>query len=139
MPSGTDDNMAHCLSPGWVIRRRIEGYPTRMIKIKTSQYYIQCSSVVAPATEDSNTDKVLDILRYAWLRDGCEKVFRRPTAELFCPVGVLDNESLDLAVMLIEANPLLTLKQLRTDIMTTFPAKPPFSIASLHRLVYVPI
>ena len=43
---------------------------------------------MAPATEESDTDMVVDILQDTWLLNGCEKVFRRTNAELFCPVGV---------------------------------------------------
>ena len=46
---------------------------------------------------------------------------------------IIDEESLDLAVMLIEANPLLTLKQMRSDVRECFSNKPNFSISALGR------
>ena len=46
---------------------------------------------------------------------------------------IIDNETFDLAVMLIEGNPLLTLNQLKTEILTTFTNKPTFSISTLAR------
>ena len=98
MPSDTDDNLAQYLSPRWVIKRRTEGYPTRTIKIKASHHDIQWSSVVAPATEDSNTDMVVDILQDTRLWDGWKKVFRRTTAELFCPVGCFHPTRMRLSV-----------------------------------------
>ena len=36
---------------------------------------------------------------------------------------IIDNETFDLAVMLIEGNPLLTLNQLKNEILTTFTTK----------------
>ena len=50
---------------------------------------------------------------------------------------LIDNEQIDLAIMLIEANPLKTLAQLREDIIGVFPNKPPFSVPTLHRYVRI--
>ena len=45
----------------------------------------------------------------------------------------VDDESLDLAIMLIKGNPLLTLIQIRADIPAIFPGKADFSTSTLQR------
>ena len=46
---------------------------------------------------------------------------------------VISNETLDLTVMLIEANPLITLKNLNEEIGAVSPLKPRFDDATLSR------
>ena len=46
---------------------------------------------------------------------------------------VMDEESIELAVMLIEGNPTITLKSIRQDLIEVFPSKPIFSVSTLHR------
>ena len=46
---------------------------------------------------------------------------------------VIDNETMDLIVMLIEGNPLMTLKEIKEEVMEIFPRKPVFSVATLSR------
>ena len=46
---------------------------------------------------------------------------------------MIDNETLDLAVMLIESNPLITLNHLKNEILAVFSTKPTFSVSTLAR------
>lgn len=46
---------------------------------------------------------------------------------------LIDNETLDLIVMLIEANPLISLKEMKEEVRQVWPAKPYFSEVTLSR------
>ncbi|KAG7170405.1 hypothetical protein Hamer_G027073 [Homarus americanus] len=44
---------------------------------------------------------------------------------------IIDNETLDLIVMLLEANPMMTLREIKEEVMDIFPTKPHFSEVTL--------
>ncbi|KAG7159526.1 putative DDE superfamily endonuclease domain-containing protein 44 [Homarus americanus] len=46
---------------------------------------------------------------------------------------IIDNETLDLIVMLLEANPMMTLREIKEEVMDIFPTKPHFSEVTLSR------
>ncbi|KAG7159351.1 putative DDE superfamily endonuclease domain-containing protein 39 [Homarus americanus] len=46
---------------------------------------------------------------------------------------IIDNETLDLIVMLLEASPMMTLREIKEEVMDIFPTKPHFSEVTLSR------
>ncbi|KAG7170127.1 putative DDE superfamily endonuclease domain-containing protein 48 [Homarus americanus] len=46
---------------------------------------------------------------------------------------IIDNETLDLIVMLLEVNPMMTLREIKEEVMDIFPTKPHFSEVTLSR------